>query len=179
MKLRIPLVSVAAVVAALLLSSTASAIDPPAEGAAAPVLRAKTFEGKPFDLAERKGKWTVVYFYPKADTPGCTKQACTFRDSIEAIRAQGAEVFGVSADDVDAVKAFHEKYHLNFPLLADPKAEAIYAWGVKRTGVSMAKRWTFVVDPALKVRKVFQDVDPVADAKNVAEALKAMGASKG
>ncbi len=85
----------------------------------APTFIVKTHEGKNFDLSSRKGKWTVLYFYPKADTPGCTQQACAFRDSINVIRDQGADVFGVSVDTVSDQAAFHKKHHLNFVLLAD------------------------------------------------------------
>jgi peroxiredoxin Q/BCP len=163
---------------AMLSAVVARATDPPKAGSPAPQLRATTHDGKSFDLAERKGKgWTVLYFYPKADTPGCTKQACAFRDSIEAIRALSAEVYGISADDVKAIAAFHEKYHLSFPLLADPKGTVVEAWGVKMPALPLAKRWTFVVDPNLVVRQVFPNVDPVMDAKNVAEELKKLQGS--
>jgi peroxiredoxin Q/BCP len=114
----------------------------------------------------------VLYFYPKADTPGCTKQACAFRDSLSAIRKLGAEIFGVSADDVDALKKFKTNHNLNFVLLADPGMDAIKAYGSKMPVVSMSKRWTFIIDPDLKIRSIDKDVDPVLDAKRVAETLQ-------
>lgn len=166
-----------AIVVVLAVPALLRAANAPKEGSPAPALKGTLHDGTPFDLADRKGKgWTVVYFYPKADTPGCTKQACAFRDSIAQIRDLGAEVIGVSADSVAAQKAFHEKHHLNFPLFADADGKAVVEWGVKMPALTMSKRWTFLVDPELVVRKVFPNVDPVADAKNVADALKALGA---
>ena len=141
-------------------------------GSPAPLFTVKTHEGKEFKLSDRKDKgWTVLYFYPKAGTPGCTTQACAFRDSINVIRKEGAEVFGMSSDDVSELGKFHKEHKLSFTLLSDPKAEVISSFGVKMPVLSMAKRWTFIVDPALKVRYVNDNVDPALDAKMVAETL--------
>lgn len=140
-------------------------------GDEAPVFTAKTHEGKDFDLKSRQGTWTVLYFYPKADTPGCTKQACAFRDNIKHIRNLGADVFGISANTVEDQAAFHKKYHLNFNLLADPDGKIIALYGSKMPVVNMSKRWTFIIDPALKIRQIEKDVDPVKDSKQVAEVL--------
>lgn len=155
----------------LLLVSSSSLADLKA-GDLAPHFSAKTHEGKDFDLSSRKGSWTVLYFYPKADTPGCTKQACGFRDNIEKIRSQGAEVFGISADTVEQQAAFHKKHQINFTLLADSQAQIIDLYGAKMPLVKMAKRWTFLVDPNLKIRWFEKDVDPVLDAQKVALKLK-------
>ena len=144
------------------------------EGDPAPTFKAKTHDGAEFDLASRKGKWTVLYFYPKADTPGCTKQACGFRDNIKKIRDQGGDVFGVSADTVEDQAKFHQKHKLNFTLLADPDAKIIDLFGTRMLGMKLSKRWTFVIDPELKVRKIAQDVDPVKDAENVANTIKTL-----
>jgi peroxiredoxin Q/BCP len=152
---------------AVLSSSSASAAELK-EGDSAPVFSTKTHEGKPFDLASRKGHWTVLYFYPKAQTPGCTKQACAFRDSIKLIRDLDAEVYGVSSDDVEEQAAFHKAERLNFTLLADADLKIISMYGTKMPVVNMAKRWTFVIDPQLKIRAIDKDVDPVLDAKKVA-----------
>lgn len=140
-------------------------------GESAPMFSAKTHEGKDFNLASRKGQWTVLYFYPKADTPGCTKQACTLRDNIEKIRAQGADVFGVSADTVQSQAAFHSKHRLNFVLLADPDDKVIEMYGAKMPLLKMSKRWTFIIDPELKVRKIIKDVDPVKDSQETANQI--------
>ena len=141
-------------------------------GDAAPGLKLKTDEGADFDLQSRKGQWTVLYFYPKADTPGCTKQACAFRDNIAEIRKLGADIFGVSADGVDSLKKFKKNHNLNFTLLADPELNAIKAYGTKMPVVNMSKRWTFIIDPDLRIRSIEKDVDPVLDAKRVAEQIK-------
>lgn len=135
---------------------------------AAPTFTVKTHEAKDFDMKSRKGQWTILYFYPKADTPGCTKQACAFRDSVDKIRAEGAEVYGVSIDSVEDQAKFHKKHHLNFPLLADADGKISEAYKVKRPLINIAKRWTFVIDPELKIRTVFKDVDPVKDAAQTA-----------
>jgi peroxiredoxin Q/BCP len=141
-------------------------------GDPAPPVKLKTDAGASFDLQARRGQWTVLYFYPKADTPGCTKQACAFRDNISQIRKLGADIFGVSADGEEALKKFKQKYNLNFVLLADPELEAIKSYGTKMPVVGMSKRWTFIIDPDLKIRFIEKDVDPVLDAQRVAEVLK-------
>lgn len=137
----------------------------------APAFSAKTHEGKDFNIASRKGQWTVLYFYPKADTPGCTKQACTLRDNIGKIRAEGADVFGISADTVESQAAFHSKHHLNFTLLADPEDKIIQMYGVKMPLLKMSKRWTFIIDPELIVRKIIKNVDPVKDSQKTADQI--------
>ena len=137
-------------------------------GDAAPLFTAKTQAGEVFDLSSRKGQWTVLYFYPKAGTPGCTKQACAFRDAVNTIRAEGAEVYGISEDTVEAQAAFHTEHHLGFTLLADPDGTVVDAYGAKMPVLSMAKRWTFIIGPDLTIRQVERDVDPAMDAQRVA-----------
>lgn len=142
-------------------------------GQTAPQFELQALEGQSFNLASRINQgWTVLYFYPKADTPGCTKQACAFRDSIKLIHDQNAEVYGISTDTVESLQAFQEKYHLNFPLLSDPDASITEAYGVKMPLVKYAKRRTFILDPQLVIRKIDADVDPAMDAQHVADALK-------
>lgn len=141
-------------------------------GKAAPDFKSTTHEGKPFTLSERKDKgWTVLFFYPKAGTPGCTKQVCAFRDGIKQIQVLGAEVFGISADTVEAQAKFHKGHKLLFTLLADPELDAIKKFDVKMAVVSMSKRWTFILDPKLVIRSIDDNVDPVMDAKRVADKL--------
>lgn len=138
-------------------------------GTIAPDFTLKDQSGKTFKLSERKGMgWTVLYFYPKADTPGCTQQACAFRDSIKVIRKKGAEIYGVSVDNQKDQKAFHEKHKINFPLLCDEEAKVAELYGVKIPVIGIAKRWTFVIDPDLKIRNIDKDVDPSADARKTA-----------
>lgn len=143
---------------------------------AAPLFKTQTQDGKEFDLASRKNSWTVLYFYPKAGTPGCTKQACAFRDAIDQIHQQGAEVFGISADTVAEQAAFHKEHHLNFTLLADPEGKVIKMYGTKMDDKNLSKRWTFIIDPQLKIRWVEKDVDPALDAQRVAAEIKKLKA---
>ncbi|MEZ0393268.1 MAG: peroxiredoxin [Pseudobdellovibrionaceae bacterium] len=154
----------------LFLTSTSWAEIKP--GDPSPLFSTKTHEGKDFDLQSRKGSWTVLYFYPKAGTPGCTKQACAFRDNIEKIRSQGAEVFGISSDGVKEQAAFHQEHKLNFTLLADPEAEIVKKFGTKMPAVNLSKRWTFIIGPDLKIRDIQKDVDPLMDAERVAKRIK-------
>jgi thioredoxin-dependent peroxiredoxin len=143
-------------------------------GDPAPDLKLKTDGGEDFNLQSRKGRWTVLYFYPKAETPGCTKQACAFRDNISQIHKLGAEIFGISADDVESLRKFKKNHALNFVLLADPGLDAIKTYGTKMPVVSMSKRRTFIIDPALKIRAIEKDVDPALDARHVAETLQSL-----
>lgn len=140
-------------------------------GDLAPIFTVKTHQNADFDLNSRKGKWTVLYFYPKAGTPGCTKQACAFRDSIKKIRDLGAEVYGISTDTVSDQAAFHEKHHLNFDLLADSDAKVTELYGSKMPLVSVSKRWTFIIDPNLKIKALLKNVDPAMDSATVAAEL--------
>jgi len=141
-------------------------------GSPAPLFTLKNQDGNNFSLADRKGKgWTVLYFYPKAATPGCTKEACAFRDSIQKIKALKAEVYGISSDTVEAQKAFHSEHKLSFDLLADPEMTAIGQFGAKMPLIGLAKRWTFIIDSDLKVRSIEKDVDPLLDAERVAKTL--------
>lgn len=127
-----------------------------------------TQEGKEFDLNSRKGSWTVLYFFPKAETPGCTKQACSFRDNIKKIRALKAEVYGISTNSVKDQADFAKAHSLNFILLADDKAEVANYYGSKMPILTMSKRWTFIIDPDLIIRDISKDVDPITDAQRVA-----------
>jgi peroxiredoxin Q/BCP len=138
----------------------------------APLFKLKNQDGQEFDLAARKDKgWTVLYFYPKADSPGCTAQACAFRDTIKRITARNAQLVGISADEMATQKAFHEKNKLIFDLLSDADLKVIEAYGIKVPIMGIAKRWTFIVDPELKVRSIEPNVDPAFDAEWTAETL--------
>lgn len=140
-------------------------------GDPAPSFKTQTHAGKEFDLQTRKGQWTVLYFYPKAETPGCTKQACAFRDSIKKIRDQGADVFGISADTIKAQADFHKNHQLNFTLLADPEQKVIKLYQTQMADRPLSKRWTFIIGPDLKIRAVEKDVDPSMNANQVAEEI--------
>lgn len=143
------------------------------EGMKAPAFTAKDQSGKTIKLADFAGKKSVVlYFYPKDDTPGCTKEACSLRDGFAPIQAAGAEILGVSADDEASHKSFADKFHLPFSLLADPSKTIIEAYGVKMPVVGFAKRVTFVIDKQGVVRKVLTDVDTAGHDRQVLEILK-------
>lgn len=151
--------------------------EPLAVGAKAPGFRLKSQDGQEVSLAARQGQgWTVLYFYPKAGTPGCTTQACAFRDAIKQVRDQNAEVYGVSTDEVPALAEFHQQHRLNFTLLSDPDARVTEAYGVKLPVLNMAKRWTFLIDTELIIRDINDDVDPALDAQIVAERLRTLQA---
>ena len=168
---------------ALLLSwlpfATAVHADGLTVGQPAPLFQLKAQDGSEFNLAARKDiGWTVLYFYPKAGTPGCTKQACAFRDSVQVIRNNNADVYGISTDDVKELLKFHQEHKLTFNLLSDPDAKVTDAYGVKMPVIKMAKRWTFIIDPSLVIRQIDDDVDPALDAQKVAEQLKKLQAEK-
>ena len=147
-------------------------------GDSAPIFKLQTHEGVEFNLENRKGLWSVLYFYPQAETPGCTKQACAVRDNIKKIRDLGADVFGISTDNVADQAAFHKNHNLNFTLLADDKTVATNLFGSKMPVLSMSKRWTFIVGPDLKIKSIEHDVDPVMDAEKVAKKISELQGKK-
>jgi peroxiredoxin Q/BCP len=147
-------------------------------GDPAPNFTTKTHEGQNFELSSQKGHYTVLFFYPKAGTPGCTTQACAFRDNIKKIKDLGAEVYGISADSVADQMNFHKKHHLLFTLLADPDDKIIEAYGSKMPILKLSKRWTFILDENLIIRAVEKDVDPSLDAQKVAEMITKLKAKK-
>ena len=126
--------------------------------------------GRKIRLAGLKGKRVILYFYPKADTPGCTKEACAFRD--EASRFPGdVVILGVSKDSIASEKKFSDKFRLTFPLLSDEKGEVIKLYGVDFL-FGFAKRVTFLIDRQGSIAKVFEKVDPDGHVDEVREALK-------
>jgi peroxiredoxin Q/BCP len=149
-------------------------------GSRAPAFTLSSDSGETVSLAALAGKPVVLYFYPRDDTPGCTVEACEFRDHWKAVRAAGAVVLGVSPDDVESHRLFREKLALPFPLLADPDhavAEAYGAWGEKslygKKYYGVLRR-TFIIDGAGWVRRVFEQVEPVGHAAEVLAALRAL-----
>jgi peroxiredoxin Q/BCP len=142
-------------------------------GQQAPLFQLQAQDGSKISLADRQGKgWTVLYFYPKAGTPGCTTQACAFRDAIQAIRRQNAEVYGISTDELQDLAEFHRQHQLTFQLLSDADATVTEAYGVKMPILNLAKRRTFILDPSLTIRRIDDDVDPALDAQRVARMLE-------
>jgi peroxiredoxin Q/BCP len=148
----------------------------PTEGSAAPGFKLQDQNGDWHTLEEYRGKWLAIYFYPKDDTPGCTTEACNFRDNIYAFKAIDASVIGISVDDVDSHKKFSEKYKLPFTLLADPDHKTATDYGVLKDYklMKMASRQSFLVDPDGKIAKHYGDVDPEAHTAEVLADIKTL-----
>jgi peroxiredoxin Q/BCP len=146
-------------------SSEVAASDP-LLGKPAPDFTAKTQDGKTIHLAALKGKKVVVYFYPKDETPGCTAEACSFRDSFAQIEKTGAVLIGVSMDNLDSHKAFTDHFKLPFSLISDADGAIAKAYAVPTTGGYTARQ-TFVIDKDGKVAKVYRKVSVPAHAAEI------------
>jgi peroxiredoxin Q/BCP len=169
----------AAACATLLVATGALADEPPAVGAAAPEFRLQDQTGKWHALKDYRGQWVVLYFYPKDNTPGCTTQACEFRDNIFAYREIGAVILGVSVDDVASHKKFSDDHSLPFPILADSEKKTATAYGTltKYLGITeLARRDTFIIDPQGRVAKHYMKVDPKGHSEMVLADLKQLAA---
>ncbi len=161
----------------LLAFATNAFADGPAIGKAAPDFKLQDQNGKWHSLADYRGKWVALYFYPKDQTPGCTTQACDFRDNIFAYREADAVILGVSVDDIESHKAFAEKHGLPFTLLADPKKEVAKLYGVLNfTG--FAKRETFLIDPNGTIVKRYNVSEPKGHSDVVLKDIKALQQKK-
>jgi len=129
-------------------------------------------------LADYLGKWVVLYFYPKDDTPGCTTEACSFRDNLADLKKYGVEILGVSKDSVKSHKKFSEKYSLNFPILSDESLEIIKAYGAYGEKKFMGKtfegvlRVTFLIDKKGLIKKKYEKVSPKEHAKEILDDIK-------
>jgi peroxiredoxin Q/BCP len=148
------------------------------EGTIAPNFTAKNTNGETVRLKDLRGQKVVLYFYPKDDTPGCTKEACSFRDAFSQFKKRKIEVLGVSVDSEASHKKFTAKYKLPFTLLADPDHSIADTYGVYgekkfmgRTYMGV-KRITFLIDEKGKIRKVFEKVKPEEHAQEVLEAFE-------
>jgi peroxiredoxin Q/BCP len=148
------------------------------EGSDAPSFNLQDQNGDWHKLQDYQGQWLAIYFYPKDDTPGCTKEACNFRDNIYAFKAIDAAVVGISVDDVESHKKFADKYKLPFTLLADSDNTTATAYGVLKDYklIKLASRQSFLIDPEGKIAKHYADVDPdthtgevLADIKTLSE----------
>ena len=165
----------------LLMTGIAAAGGAPEVGALAPAFKLQDQTGKWHSLSDYKGHWVALYFYPKDDTPGCTTQACSFRDNVFAFKKENAVILGISVDDVASHKAFAEKHGLPFTLLADPDKAVTREYGVLKTymGVmEMARRDTFLIDPDGKVAKHYESVEPEGHSQVVLDDIKALKAAK-
>jgi peroxiredoxin Q/BCP len=132
-------------------------------------------DGKTHTLSGYHGKWLVLYFYPKDDTPGCTAEACSLRDARDDLTALGAEVVGISKDEPSVHEKFKTKFNLDFMLLSDPEGKTINdygAWGKKMFGKAGILRKTFLIDPDGIVQKVYGRVTPLGHGNQVISELK-------
>lgn len=152
---------------------------------AAPILKvgddAPTFTlpdslGNQVSLNDYKGKWVVLYFYPKDDTPGCTTEACHFRDDFKSLEAIGAKVIGVSIDDSFSHKKFAEKYNLPFPLLSDASGEVASRYGALNNFlvIKLAKRYTYLINSQGKIAKIYLSVDTSKHSQEIIDDLKGL-----
>ncbi|MCB9822956.1 thioredoxin-dependent thiol peroxidase [Candidatus Nomurabacteria bacterium] len=141
----------------------------------APNFKLPDQDGNSKSLEDYKGKWLVVYFYPKDDTPGCTVEACSLRDANDELIALGANVVGISKDDEDSHRKFKAKHKLNFTLLSDESGktiEAFGAWGPKMFGKVGIQRKSFIINPHGEIVKTYGRVTPLGHGEKIIEDLK-------
>lgn len=145
----------------------------PAAGATAPDFDLPDQHGNVHRLSDYAGRWLVLFFYPRDDTPGCTREACAFRDGLARLKDAGAAVVGVSMDTQASHLRFAEKYHLEFPLLADAEGSVARRYGTLMDWklFRMSRRNTFLIDPQGKVHRAFIRVDPTRHADEILAAL--------
>jgi len=152
--------------------------DKPKVGMPAPDFTAPSTDGGTVSLSDFKGRIVVLYFYPKDDTPGCTKEACAFRDAESEMKKLGVVVLGISKDDMKSHEKFGQKYNLNFPLLSDPEGKIIAAYGAWKEKSIFGRsalgvnRSTFVIDREGIVRKVWRNVSVKGHSKAVLEFIE-------
>ncbi len=139
----------------------------PKQGQRLPDVEFITEGGERLAAGELGGKNTVLYYYPKDDTPGCTKEACAFRDRMGDYAEAGIQVYGVSLDPPESHRRFREKYNLNFPLLTDEAGRAAEALGVLREGGKSANRVTFLLDANGTIKRVYPEVSPETHADEI------------
>lgn len=138
-------------------------------------------DGKSHSLSSYRGKWVLLYFYPKDDTPGCTKEACSMRDNLPTFEKLDMVILGVSTDHVKSHKKFSEKFALNFPILADEQKEVVNAYQVWQPKKFMGReflgtlRVSFLINPEGNIAKVYEKVKPEQHAEEVATDAKALG----
>jgi len=179
--MRRPTLSLLTGLVAVLLAPFGQAADAPIDvGDPAPAFALPDQDGETRSLSDYRGQWLVLYFYPKDDTPGCTTEACSFRDNINRLIAQDAAVLGVSMDSVESHAAFAAEHELPFPLLADPEGEAVRAYGALSDFmvIKFAKRQTFIIDPDGRIARVYRKVDPDEHVQDVLDDLKALQGGK-
>ena len=168
------IVAALAVLAALFAARAARSGELPEVGKPAPDFNLPDQNGKLHVLKDYRGKWLVLYFYPRDDTPGCTQEACAFRDDLQQITALGAQVVGVSVDDSSSHAEFARKYHLPFPLLADQTTGTAARYGalMDLVFIKVARRYTFLIDPQGNVGKIYLSVETSRHSKEIIEDLQ-------
>jgi len=180
MKRKVSLVLIPAIAIAIVIGFTSIGIanDDLGVGSEAPEFELSDQHGQLHSLEDYRDQWVVLYFYPKDGTPGCTTEACEFRDNIFAFRDLNAQVLGISLDDVESHKSFAEEHGLPFPLLADIDGTTSTAYGVKTRmfGMTVAKRQTFIIGPNGVIAKHYAKVDPKEHSEQVITDLKDLGA---
>ncbi len=170
----------AVLLAGTVLVTAAVADERPVLGELAPDFELADQEGQLHSLEDYRDSWVVLYFYPKDDTPGCTTEACAFRDNIFAYRQLNAQIIGVSLDDVDSHSRFADKHGLPFPLLADTEGSVADAYGVRTRmfGFQVARRETFIIDPQGVLVRHYDDVDPDTHTAELLDELKTLASEQ-
>lgn len=168
------IVAALVIFAALFVARASRAGELPEVGKPAPDFNLPDQNGQAHTLQEYRGKWLVLYFYPKDDTPGCTQEACAFRDDLKQITELGAQVVGVSVDDTSSHAEFARKYHLPFPLLADQTTEMAARYGALTDLflIKFARRYTFLIDPQGNISKVYLSVETSRHSKQIIDDLQ-------
>jgi len=158
----------------VVLYSVAWADEVPVVGAMAPAFSLSDQSGRDVSLESLRGQWLVLYFYPKNDTPGCTEEACSFRDDMAQLTALGAQIVGVSIDSAASNADFAKKYHLPFPLLADQNGDVARRYGAYADWfvARFARRYTFLIDPQGKIEKSYLKVDTSKHSAEIIADLK-------
>lgn len=168
--------AVAAGAAAFVLAPAGTASEPPIVGSSAPEFELPDQTGQLHSLEDYREQWVVLYFYPKDETPGCTTEACEFRDNFFTFRELNAQILGVSLDDVESHMDFAENHSLPFPLLADTDGSTSDAYGVKTRmfGMTVAKRQTFIIGPDGTIVRHYEKVKPAEHSAEVIADLKSL-----
>lgn len=172
--------TLALALAGSLLGGAARAADMPQAGQPAPPFSVQDQNGKIQRLSDYQGRWLVLYFYPKDETPGCTTEACAYRDDIQKIHKLGAAVVGVSIDDASSHAEFAQHHHLPFPLLADKDGTVARLYGSERNllGMKIARRNTFIINPQGRIAKVYESVDAGSNPGEVIADLTALESAR-
>lgn len=175
----IALIALLLAIAMLIFRQISMAAEIPAPGSRAPAFSLPDQTGQQRSLQDYLGSWVVLYFYPKDDTPGCTKEACNFRDDLFKLEKLGAKVIGVSVDDSESHAKFARKYNLPFPLLADKNGKVADSYGALRNlgVIKIARRYTFLIDPQGNIAKTYLKVDTSRHSQEIIDDLQQLTSS--